>query len=170
MLIFSGFQSPIAPSLSPGLQDALALFTLVISLAAIVYATGRIVERFQQRGDQNRSKLISDNERFEKVQTTLDRIVDKLTMLEKDLISRRAMIDKEVTVLTMGVGALERRAAMQESRHNRLRDKFNVVVGSLAPVLKDIDADFTRHGTMGKVFQSIDENDESSTDDGATVS
>lgn len=161
-LSLAGAQASSSPALSNDFQNIVGSATIVLSIAAIVYGIGRTVERFQQRGDQNRSKLVNDDQRFREIQDVLSKILDRLTGLEKDLIGRRALVDKEVTVLTMGVASLERRAGMIESRHNRLRDKFNVVIGSLAPVLKDMDADFTRNGVMGRIFTAIDENESDS--------
>ena len=78
--------------------------------------------------------------------------------IEKDLILRRAMVDKEITVLNLGVAALERRAAMGESRHNKLRDAFNRLTGSLSPILKDMDIDLTRLDLAGRLIsESTDE-------------
>ena len=77
--------------------------------------------------------------------------------IEKDLILRRAKVDHEVTVLTLGVAALERRSAMCESRHNRLRDQFYQFTGALSPVLKDMDVDLTRLWGAGKAMASTAE-------------
>lgn len=152
-----GYQVSSSHGIGEEWQTAAAVCTVALAIFAIVYGVGRFVERFQMRGISNQSKLVNDDRRIENI--------EKIVVgIEKDLIGRRAIVDKEISHHAWQLDAFERRMLVIESRHNRLRDKFNVVVGSLAPVLKDMDADFTRNGVMGKVFQAIEENEPTSED------
>jgi hypothetical protein len=158
---FMGLQASSSPIFGSETQNVIAACAVALSIVTIIYGVGRLVERFQQRGVSNQNKLIVEDRRMENI----EKIV---TGIEKDLIGRRALVDKEISHHSWQIGALEDKMRVGESRHNRLRDKFNVVVGSLAPVLKDMDADFTRGGTMAKVFTAIDEG-EQPTDDGSSA-
>lgn len=118
----------------------------------------------------SKSKSARDYEDIREIKTSLANIERRLDShrsdIEKDLISRRAIVDKEVTVLTMGVAALERRSAMIETRHSRMRDRFNRLVGCLAPILKDMDVDLTRMDVAGRLMSTVeaDDGDPSSSD------
>lgn len=108
----------------------------------------------------SKSKSARDYEDIQQIKASLSNIERQLAAhksdIDKDLISRRALVDKEVTVLTLGVSALERRASMIESRHNRLRDQFNRLSGCLAPVLKDMDVDLTRMDVTARLMSTTD--------------
>ncbi len=126
-------------------------YVLGLALFAGFYG-GKIYKDFLS----TKSKAANDYQDIKEIKDSLAKIAQQLdhnrSDIEKDLILRRAMVDKEITVLNLGVAALERRAAMVESRHNKLRDAFNRLTGSLAPILKDMDIDLTRLDLAGKII------------------
>ena len=126
-------------------------YILGLALFAGFYG-GKIYKDFLS----TKSKAANDYQDIKEIKQSLSKITWQLehnrSDIEKDLIVRRAVVDKEITILTLGVSALERRAAMSESRHNRLRDAFNRLVGLAAPILKDADLDMSRVDTVSKII------------------
>jgi hypothetical protein len=104
----------------------------VISYAGILVATSFFAGQIWKDFKGSKSKLISDNDR-------LNRQQDEINALNLEIARLRWV----------------------ESSHRRLRDKFYLLLGSLAPVLKDMDVDFSRKGTMGKIMSAIDDEEQS---------
>jgi hypothetical protein len=152
--------------MSPEVQTALALVTLVLSVCAIVYGAGRIVERFTQRGDQARSKLTRDDKRFEDMAAFLnsfkDEIMGRFNALEKDLIGRRATVDLKVAELQWLVTQMEKQNRLADSRERKNLRKLEHLETRMSPWLKEYEPDNTR--SIATNFQRID--DEEATDDG----
>ena len=115
--------------------EALITPERVISLGGVLLAAGFFAGQIWKDFKGSKTKLSSDNDRLNKQR-------------------------EEINALTLQVAKLR----WVESSHRRLRDKFYLLLGSLAPVLKDMDVDFSRNGTMGKILASIDI--EEPTDDG----
>ena len=117
-----------------------------------------------------KSKAITDYQDIREIKASLSAIERQLehnrSDIEKDLIARRAMVDKEITVLNLGGAAWERRAAMIESRHNRLRDAFSRLTGSLAPVLKDMDVDLSRIDIVSRLIGTAHDLPNDASDEG----
>ena len=140
-------------------------YILGLALFAGFYG-GKIYKDFLS----TKSKAITDYQDIREIKASLSAIERQLehnrSDIEKDLIARRAMVDKEITVLNLGVAALERRAAMIESRHNRLRDAFNRLTGSLAPVLKDMDVDLSRIDIVSRLIGTAHDLPNDASDEG----
>ena len=139
-----GLQASVSQGLSPDMQGIAAACTVALAILAVVYGVGRTVERVLQRGDQDKSKLGRDDERFREIQDALTRILERLTGLEKDLIGRRANIDKEITVLTMSIAALERRAEVIELQTRKLEHRVIRLDQRVVPWLSVFEADGKR--------------------------
>ena len=112
--------------------------------------------KFWREFVSTKSKVASDYAYMKEIKASLAAIERQLDRdraeVKQDLIARRALVDKEVTVLTMGVAALERRADKSESRHGRLNEAFNRFVGLASPVLRDADLDTSRVDIVSKVI------------------
>ena len=92
----------------------------------------------------SKGKIANDDSRIKNIESLV-------TDIKMDLIGRRAYVDKEMSHLQWELESLKARQGLIETRHNRLRDTHNRLVGSLAPVLKDMDVDLSRLDLVQKL-------------------
>ena len=162
----AGVQATTVTGMSPDMQNIIGAVTVVLSIVAIVYAVGSTVERIRQKGSQTEKKVGSDQVRFEKFETFLvgfkDEVLERFTSLEKDLISRRAAVDKEVSHHSWQIDAIEKNMRQSDSRERKNLRKLEHLETRMSPWLKEFEPEGTR--AVGVAFQRIDE--EESTSDG----
>ena len=145
---------------STPLGQLTAVAGLAVTILAGVWVASRMWEQFRSRGESNKRKLDVDDGRI--------RDLEKAESAAKlELIERRAKVDRDLLKLEIRADNFKERIAMLESRHNRLRDAFNRLAGSLAPILKDMDVDLSRLDVVGKLIASADED---TTDNGSNGS
>ena len=164
--LYLHMQQPAVAGLSiPDPTPERIAYVLGLALFAGFYG-GKIYKDFLS----TKSKAVTDYQDIREIKQSLAAIERQLdhnkSDVEKDLILRRALVDKEITVLTLGVAALERRAAMSESRHNKLRDAFNRLTGLVSPILKDADLDLTRSDVVSKIIGTAHSLPDEVTDEG----
>lgn len=164
--LYLHMQQPAVAGLSiPDPTPERIAYVLGLALFAGFYG-GKIYRDFlSTRRTQDREQI--ELKDIAKMVANIERRLDaNKSDVEKDLIVRRAVVDKEITVLNMGVVALERRAAMSESRHNKLRDAFNRLTGLVSPILKDADLDLTRSDVVSKIIGTAHSLPDEVTDEG----
>ena len=116
-------------------QDWNSTFMMCGYVAVFVWFVAQTLAMLKYRADSNKSKLNVDNDRLNKLQDEFNESQQKIAVLETELVQLRGLA----------------------SSHRRLRDKFYLLLGAMAPILKDMEVDFTRGGTMGKLLMSIDD-------------
>lgn len=116
-------------------QDWNSTFMMCGYVAVFVWFVAQTLAMLKYRAESNKSKLGTDNDRLNKLQDEFNGASIKIGQLEIELAQLRGLA----------------------SSHRRLRDKFYLLLGAMAPMLKDMDVDFARSGTMGKILGGIDD-------------
>jgi hypothetical protein len=137
-------QESLAAPVPHTVQDWNSTLMLLGYVAVFVWFVAQGFALFKYRGESNQSKLSRD---YTEIETL-----------------KKEVANQAVLIATLSVE--NQRLRLLESSHNKLRDKFHLLLGVLNPVLKDMDVDFSRGGTMGKIMNAIDE--EQPTGDGRT--
>ena len=118
---------------------------LVVTILAGVWVASRMWEQFRARGIQNREAIAAEKADIKELQAFRNSV-------EKDLLLRRSEIDKKLLLLERDSEYYTKRLDLAETRHNRLREKFERLVGSLSPILKDMDIDLRRLDLVGQLL------------------
>jgi hypothetical protein len=102
-----GLQASVSPMFGAETQNVIAACAVAMTILTLVYGVGKLVERLQNRGVSNASRLKNDDDRFKAIELLMSSMKDMLTSIkeqitinktdiEKDLIARRAAVDRQI--------------------------------------------------------------------------
>ena len=129
------------------------------SILASVWIASRVGGEVVSRGKTTAAGLAEEKVEREKIK-------EAVAEYKLDLTERRARVNTEITVLTLKVEALEKRANKVEMKHDRLRGEFDRLTGLVAPILRDADLDLTRADAVSKIIGAAYSFPEESTNSG----
>ena len=141
--------------LSGGLEWVGEYATVLSSILVGVWVASRMWERFRQRGESNKAKLVADDVRIRH----LEEIVSEYKL---DLVSRRAKVSEEILELKWTTGVLRDRIIALEIATAEGKNQFTRLNTQVRPWLKVFEADGKR--SMQRAYGLPADGDEPSTD------